>query len=177
MLFFSFNWSLHGGSVCVMFAVIYTDFMCFTVHVTSCHCHTYDKHACSMSFCHPSISVCSLTRGAKRRERSAGKFAIEFQRLKCCVWQKHTRNSISLNLSLSDLVNSGFTITNNYRVNLHLLLPKFSLCFTGPSKWLSVWSCLFFHRVRNLLILEHIKVFTGTSRNKNRLRTRQEIRG
>lgn len=140
-------------------------------------------HALCHSVMHPFQFVGSPAepsggnRGTKRREWSAGKFAIEFQRLKCCVWQKHTRNSISLNLSLSDLVNSSFTITNNYRVNLHLLLPKFSLCFTGPSKWLSVWSCLFFHRVHNLLILEHIKVFTGTSRNRNRPRTRQEIRG
>lgn len=159
-----------------MFAVIYRIHVLYGArHFLSLSCL---RQACMLYVILPwSISVCSLTRRAKRREWSAGKFAIKFQRLKCCVWQKHTRNSISLNLSLSDLVNSGFTITNNYRVNLHLLLPTFSLCFTGPSKWLSVWSCLFFHRVHNLLILKHIKVFTGTSRNRNRPRTRQEIRG
>lgn len=85
-----------------MFAVVYTDVMCFTVHVTSCHCHGRDKRACSMSLCHPSISVCSLTRGALRRQRSAAKFAIEFQRLKCCVWQKkHSKFNQSESLSVS----------------------------------------------------------------------------
>lgn len=54
-----------------------------------------------------------------------------FKGLNAACGRKSTQNSISLNLSLSALVNSGCTITNNYRVNLHLLLLKLFFVFHG----------------------------------------------
>lgn len=96
--------------------------------------------------------------------------AVKFQRL-------NTPSSVSQNLTLSEPTNRASTITNNYRVNFHLLLPNdFCVCFKGPYKWMCVKSCLFFHWVRNLLIPEHFKVFTGTSHNRISLWTRQQIK-
>lgn len=132
------------------------------------------RQACSVL---PFTSIASPSHVEQTVSRMVTPAVVEFQRLNCCVWQEHTPNSITQNLTLSELINSGSTITNNYRVNFHLLLPNDFFCvLKGLYKWICVKSCLFFHWVHDRLIPEHFKVFTGTSHNRISLRTRPEIK-
>lgn len=96
--------------------------------------------------------------------------AVKFQRL----------NTPEFSLSESHSVRTHKQSLHNYQ-QLQSKLPStvtkwFCVCFKGPYKWMCVKSCLFFHWVRNLLIPEHFKVFTGTSHNRISLWTRQQIK-
>lgn len=73
--------------------------------------------------------------------------AVKFKRLNTVCGRNTLTNSITQDLTLSELINSGTTITNNYRINFHLLLQNDFLCFKGPYKYICVKNCLFFHWV------------------------------